>query len=62
LLSNLLRQSTGLLPWTTRQCFYRGPKKNGSNCCTCNRMFHDVCLHVFDGDIYCTKCFKTNVV
>jgi hypothetical protein len=25
-------------------------------------MFPDVCLHVFEGNMYCTKCFKTNVV
>jgi hypothetical protein len=42
--------------------FTRGPNKNGSNCCTCKRMFHDVCLHVFEGNLYCTNCFKTNVV
>ena len=42
--------------------FTRGPHKNGSNCCTRKKMFHDVCLHVFEGNLYCTKCFKTNVV
>jgi hypothetical protein len=42
--------------------FTRGSNKNGSNCCTYNRMFHDVCLHVLDGNMYCTKWYKTNVV
>jgi hypothetical protein len=43
--------------------FTRGPNKNGSNCCTsCKRLFHDVCRHVFEGNLYCTNCFKTNVV
>jgi hypothetical protein len=42
--------------------FTRGPNKNGSNCCACKRMFHDACLRVFEGNLFCTNCFKTNVV
>ena len=42
--------------------FTGGPNKNGSNCCTCKRMFHDVCLHVFEGNFYCTNCYKNDVV
>ncbi|MCK7501245.1 MAG: hypothetical protein MZW92_72380 [Comamonadaceae bacterium] len=42
--------------------FTSGPNKNGSNCCTCRRMFHDVCLHVFEGNFYCTNCYKNDVV
>jgi hypothetical protein len=39
--------------------FTRGPNKNGSNCCTCRRMFHYVCLHFFEGNFHCTNCYKT---
>ena len=42
--------------------FTSGHNKNGSNCCTCRRMFHDVCLHVFEGNFYCTNCYKNDVV
>jgi hypothetical protein len=42
--------------------FTSGPNKNGSNCCTCRRMFHDICLHVFEGNFYCTNCYKNDVV
>jgi hypothetical protein len=40
----------------------KGKNKNGSECCTCNKIFHDVCLHVHDGEFFCMQCYKQNVM
>jgi formylmethanofuran dehydrogenase subunit E len=35
---------------------------NGSRCSKCQGPFHHVCLFVFEGEIFCSKCFKQYVV
>jgi hypothetical protein len=39
-----------------------GNNCNGSFCCKCQQSFHYVCLFVFEGDVYCIKCYNENVV
>ena len=40
----------------------KGSASNGSLCCKCKQTFHYVCLFLFEGDKYCLKCYKENVV
>ena len=40
----------------------QGDGLNGSPCCKCHQTFHHVCLYLFKGHVYCTTCYKQNVV
>jgi hypothetical protein len=40
----------------------QGEQQNRSACCKCEGTFHHVCLFVFEGYMYCSNCYKTDVV
>ena len=40
----------------------QGEEQNGSACCKCEGTFHHVCLFAFQGYMYCSNCYRTDVV
>ena len=49
-----------LLP--EKKLWLEGGECNGSRCTKCRGPFHHECLFQHDGELYCSKCFKQNVV
>ena len=39
-----------------------GESSNGSLSCKCGRTFHNICLFLYQGNVYCAQCYKQHVV
>jgi len=50
------------VPTSRKKLWLEGGECNGSRCTKCRGPFHHECLFQHDGELYCSKCFKQNVV